>query len=205
MFRNLPYQPLLLRLLHGINGCLIIGSIITGFWVYNTFDGRWGKLPLPNLSSIQDIHGTIAVSFFLIIPAFALYSFHPGEKRLLQPDSLKNLTNLNQKIGWYSWHRLVNTLMLLAAILAAFSGRTMKEEWLPNGELNHPWYYLHLFAWLVMVLCLVLHLLMVAKVGGIPLILSMFNWQVRPQDSPRHWKANTLNWLKQQKSKFTQK
>jgi hypothetical protein len=205
MFRNLPYQPLLLRLLHGINGCLIIGSIITGFWVYNTLDGRWGKLPLPNLAAIQDIHGTIAVCFFLLIPVFALYSFHPGEKRLLQPDSLNNLTNLNQKIGWYSWHRLVNTLMLLAAILAAFSGRTMKEEWLPNGELNHPWYYLHLFAWLVMVLCLVLHLLMVAKVGGIPLILSMFNWQVRPQDSPRHWKTHTVNWLKQQKSKFTQK
>jgi hypothetical protein len=205
MLRNRPYQPLLLRLLHGVNGLLIIGAIITGFLVYNTYDGRWGKLPIPHLSEIQDIHGTIAVTFFLIFPAFALYSFHSGEKRLLQPDSVKNLGKINQQIGWYSWHRLVNTLMLIAAILAAFSGRTMKEEWLPNGELNHPGYYLHLFSWLVMLLCLVFHLLMVAKVGGLPLIVSMFNWQVRPQDSPRHWKANTLNWLQKQKSKFTQK
>ena len=92
------------------------------------------------------IHGTLGLCFFLGIPALAIYSFHPGRKRLLQADSLSNLLNLNKPLSWYSWHRLVNTLMLLAATLAVFSGRTMKEEWLPNGELNHFWYYLHLFA-----------------------------------------------------------
>jgi len=32
-----PYQPPLLRIIHGINGLLIIGAIITGFLVYDSF------------------------------------------------------------------------------------------------------------------------------------------------------------------------
>lgn len=205
MSRSRPYQPFLLRVLHGLNGLFIIGAILTGFLVYNSYDGRWSKLPIPKIPEIIDIHGTISVCFFLVIPAFAIYSFHPGEKRLLQPSSLQNIFRLDRPIGWYSLHRLANTLMLLAATLAALSGRMMKEEWLPNGELNHFAYSLHLLSWLVMVACLGFHLLMVAKVGGIPLIKAMCDWHFRPQDSPRHWKANTLNWLAQQRAKLNRK
>lgn len=200
MSRSRPYQPFLFRLLHGINGLLIIASILTGFLVYNSYDGRWGKLPIAKVPEIIDIHGTIAVTFFLIIPAFAIYSLYAGKNRLLQPNSLANVTKLNQPAVWYNLHRLVNTLMLFAATLAALSGRMMKEEWLPNGQLNHFGYSLHLASWLALILCLALHLLMVIKVGGIPLIQSMIDWQFSPKDSPRHWKTHTLSWLKTNKN-----
>ena len=38
MSRSAPYQPLLLRILHGVSGILVIAAIITGFLVYNTYD-----------------------------------------------------------------------------------------------------------------------------------------------------------------------
>jgi hypothetical protein len=46
MPRSKPYQPLLLRLLHGVNAVLIIGAAITGFLVYDSWDGRFGGLSL---------------------------------------------------------------------------------------------------------------------------------------------------------------
>jgi hypothetical protein len=35
---------------------------------------------------------------------------------------------------------------------------------------------------------------MSAKVGGAPLLLSMISWQVRTQDSPKHWLNRLRNW-----------
>jgi hypothetical protein len=55
-----PYQPLLLRILHGLIGLTAIAAIVTAFWTYNTYDGRWGKIPLPKFSEIEGIHGTLA-------------------------------------------------------------------------------------------------------------------------------------------------
>lgn len=73
-----PYQPALLRILHGAAAGLAILAVISGFWVYNTYDKRWGRMALPDLGDIQGIHGTIALTFLLILPVFALYSFHLG-------------------------------------------------------------------------------------------------------------------------------
>ncbi|WP_066426758.1 cytochrome b/b6 domain-containing protein [Anabaena sp. 4-3] len=194
MSRSAPYQPLWLRILHGVSGILAIAAIITGFLVYNTFDGRFGKIVLPRVNDIQGIHGTFALFFLLILPAFAFYSFHAGQKRLLQAQTLQNLTQLGKPIWWVSLQRIANTLMLLASVLAVISGRMMKEEWLPLGELNHIWYYLHLTAWVVMICCLAIHLLMSAKVGGAPLLISMFLLKLRPDDSPSHWLNRLGNW-----------
>ncbi|MFM7426410.1 MAG: cytochrome b/b6 domain-containing protein [Elainella sp.] len=177
-----PYQPLLLRLLHGINGLLVLGALATGFWVYDTYDGRFGRLALPTLADIQGVHGTIALTFLLFFPLFAIYSFHWGQKRLIQPDSLKQLARISQPIGWISLQRLVNTLILIASVLALISGRLMKEEWLPRGELYHAAYSAHLMAWLTMAVCLLLHILMAARVGGLPLLLSIVDTKTRPSD-----------------------
>jgi thiosulfate reductase cytochrome b subunit len=194
MTRSAPYQPLLLRILHGVNGILVIAAIITGFLVYNTFDQRFGKLPIPKINPIQGIHGTAGLLFLVLLPAFALYSFHAGERRLLQSDSIQRLSQFNQPIWWVSLQRLANTLMLIASVLAIVSGRMMKEEWLPVGELDHIWYYFHLTAWVIMVCCIAIHLLMSAKVGGAPLLLSMFSWQFRPEDSPKNWFSRLRGW-----------
>lgn len=201
MPRSQPYQPLLLRLFHGVNTVVALLAIITGFWVYNTYDGRWVQLSLPRIQSIIDIHGTFGLTFLLVIPLFAVYSFHAGQKRLLQPDSWKKLQQVGKPIWWYSLHRIANTAMLLAATFSVLSGRMMKEEWLPNGELTHIWYLLHLCAWVVIVLSLAMHLLMSAKVGGVPLILSMFDTKFRPDDSPTHWTEKIRSRLRQLSSK----
>lgn len=177
-----PYQPLLLRILHAVNGLLVLGALITGFWVYNTYDARYGRIPLPPIPDSQGLHGTIALTFLLLFPIFAIYSFHPGQKRLIQPDSLKNLMQLNRPIGWISLQRIVNTFMLGASVFALISGRLMKEEWLPQGELYHLAYTFHLLAWSVMLICLAVHILMSARVGGTALILSMFDWKTRASD-----------------------
>jgi hypothetical protein len=194
MTRSAPYQPLLLRILHGVSGVLAVAAIITGFLVYNTFDKRFGKLPIPKIDPIQDIHGTAGLFFLLLLPAFALYSFHAGERRLLQADSIEKLSQFNKPIWWVSLQRLANTLMLIASVLAVVSGRMMKEEWLPIGELDHIWYYFHLLAWVIVVCCLAIHLLMSAKVGGVPLLLSIFSWKFRQEDSPKNWVSRLRGW-----------
>jgi cytochrome b561 len=197
MARTAPYQPLVLRILHGIVALLVIGAILTGFWVYNTYDGRWGQLTLPQLPDIQGIHGTLGLSFLIVLPAFALYSFHVGQRRLIQADTCQQLTRqIGKPIWWITAQRVTNTAMLLAGTFSVISGRMMLEEWLPSGELNHIWYYLHLSGWVVMVCCLALHLLMSAKVGGVPLLLSMLSIRYRPDDSPALWSNTIRTWLR---------
>ncbi|WP_293127577.1 cytochrome b/b6 domain-containing protein [Microcoleus sp. bin38.metabat.b11b12b14.051] len=183
-----PYQPLLLRLLHGANAAIAVLSILSAFLVYNTYDGRFGKVPVPRIADIIGIHGTFGKLLILgVMPAFALYSFHPGQKRLVQADSFSQLGQLGKPIWWYSLHRIVNTLMLLALTFAIASGSMVKEEWLPTADLTQVWYYLHLCGWVVLVFCLLMHLLMSAKVGGLPLMLSMFDAAYRQEDSPAAW------------------
>ncbi|MEA5618645.1 cytochrome b/b6 domain-containing protein [Cronbergia sp. UHCC 0137] len=194
MTRLTPYQPLLFRIWHGASGILVIGAIISGFLVYNTFDGRFGKIIIPKINPIQDIHGTFGVFFLIVLPFFAVYSFHAGKHRLLQRDSIQKLTQVGKPIWWVSLQRLVNTSMLIAAVLAVISGRMMKEEWLPSGEFDHIWYYFHLISWVIMVCCLAIHVLMSAKVGGVPLLLSILSWKLRPEDSPKNWYSRFRSW-----------
>lgn len=195
MQQKTPYQPALLRLLHGASSMLVLLALLTGFWVYDTYDKRWGSLSLPNLGDIQGIHGTIALTFLLLFPFFAIYSFRLGQRRLLQADSLAQLPQVGQPIWWVTLHRLANTLMLLAATFSVITGRMMKEEWLPAGEVQRQWYQAHLLAWLCLLLAVALHLLMGVKVGGVPLIVSMFKWGIREGDQPRFW---LRGFLKQQ-------
>jgi hypothetical protein len=190
-----PYQPLLFRLIHNLNGLLVLGALITGFWVYNTYDGRFGKLPLPPIAEIIDIHGTIAVFFFFFLPVFLLYSLRAGQHRLIQPHTMVNLSQGGQFAGQTSLSRLINTLMLFAAVFAAITGRLMREEWLPKGELNHTWYSLHLMAWFIMLLGLAAHVLALAKVGGGRLLSSLASARLRPEDHPRHWPRRLNQWI----------
>lgn len=189
-----PYQPLLLRILHGLTGLMAIAAIITAFWTYNTYDGRWGRIPLPEFREIEGIHGTFGLWTLLIFPLFILYAFNRGQRRLVQSDFFNKLTQFGQPIWWYTLHRLVNTLSILALTSAVFSGKMMSEKWLPQGELNHFWYYVHLISWLILVIVIAIHLLMTLKVGGIPLILSMLNWRFRSQDSPNLWGKHLTTW-----------
>ena len=187
MSQTNPYQPVLLRLLHSAIALLVFAALITGFMVYDRFDKRFGTLNLPIIPNTQGIHGTIALTFLILLPIFALYCFHIGSRRLVQPQSLVQLKEFNKPIWWVSLQRLTNTIMLLSATFAVITGRMMQEEWLPSEELNHAWYIGHLTAWLFMIVSIAMHLLMSAKVGGLPLLLSIYNWKIRAEDMPNSW------------------
>jgi cytochrome b561 len=192
-----PYQPFLLRLLHGINALLVIGAAITGFLVYDSWDGQFGKLGLTLKNrELIDIHGTFGFFFLPIAIAFTIYSIRAGSRRLLQPDSVSQLAQVGKPIWWITLQRLANTLMLLAAIFSLSSGKFQDENWLPNGENNHIWYYIHLIAWCGIIASLAIHILMSIKVGGIPLILSMVDAKIRAEDSPKKWPETVKNWLR---------
>jgi hypothetical protein len=187
MSPSTPYQPILLRILHSINAILTFSALITGFLVYNTYDKRWGSLILPKLDAIQGIHGTIALTFLLTLPVFVLYSFRIGYRRLVQDQSFSHLTEVGKPIWWVSIHRIANTLTLLSATFAVITGRMMKEEWLPAGEIFHSWYIAHLVAWLCVFFSVAFHLLLGIKVGGVPLLMSMFNRTRRSEDKLSTW------------------
>jgi hypothetical protein len=123
----------------------------------------------------------------LLLPVFALYSFHVGYRRLAQEQFFSQLQQLGRPVWWVSIHRLANTVMLLAVTFAVVTGRMMNEEWLPAGEVNHAWYLAHLCAWVCVFVSLALHLLLGAKVGGMPLLILMVSWRVLNEDTPRFW------------------
>lgn len=189
-----PYQPLLLRLLHGVTAVCLILALLTAFWTYDIYDGRWGRVSLPEFQQIEGIHGTFGLYTLLIFPAFVRYAFGRGQRRLMQTDAWQHLRRVGQPQGNYALNRLVNTLILLALLLALFSGKMMDETWLPKGELDHRWYYIHLISWGVMVGAIALHLLSNARVGGMALLRSMWTRQFRAQDSPRRWPEQVAAW-----------
>ncbi len=182
-----PYQPVLLRLLHSAIALLVFAALITGFMVYDRYDKRFGTLNLPIVPNTQGIHGAIALAFLLLLPIFGIYCFHIGDRRLVQKQSLRHLKEIGLPIWWISIQRLTNTLILLSATFAVITGRMMQEQWLPSEELNHAWYIGHLAAWVCMIIGIAMHILMSAKVGGLPLLLSIYKWQIRAEDTPKSW------------------
>lgn len=197
MKSSAPYQPLLLRLLHGLTGLFAIAAILTAYWTYDTYDGRWGKIPLPHFPAIEGIHGTFGLYTLLIFPLFVWYAFGRGKQHLVQPDSIAKLGKIGTPLWWLTLHRISNTFAIVALAFALYSGKMMSSEWLPRGELNHAWYYAHLVSWLVMLGSIALHLLMSAKVGGVPLLLSLLKWKWRDRDSPKLWPQQVKQWRRQ--------
>lgn len=198
MPKLLPYKPLVLRLFHGVNAFFAIACLLTGFLVYDSWDGRFGKLSLTVKNrELIDIHGTFAVGLFFLFLGFLLVSIKIGKNYLIKSQDMAKLNvQIGENVWWYRLQRLVNTMMILSLILSIVTGKMQDENWLPQGELDQVWYYLHLIGWLILFIALFCHLLMSAKVGGKTLFLSMFNTKYRPEDNPKLWAQNIGNWLK---------
>ncbi|MFN5193808.1 MAG: cytochrome b/b6 domain-containing protein [Cyanobacteriota bacterium] len=161
-----PYQPSLLRLLHGATALLVPLAWITGLLVYSAHDGRFGRLPFTLPGAWIDIHGTVAVVLWPVALLFGLYALTAGRARLRQP---------------------ANATALFALVVAVGSGKLMQEDWLRNGQFDHLIYGIHLLAWLLMALAVSVHLSAVLKRGGWPLARSMASLQCRPGDRPGNW------------------
>jgi hypothetical protein len=162
-------------------------AVTSGYWIYNQFDGRWGRIDLPHLDSIMHWHHEIAGKAMLFFLLFGLYSFTRGRHKLIQASSLKHLTQVNRPIWWQSLHRLTNTFMLGGIALAVLSGRQMNSSWLVQGDFAHGTYIVHLSAWGAIGLGFILHMLINLKIGGIPLLRSIVSIKVLPHDTPKHW------------------
>ncbi len=182
-----PYQPVLLRLLHLAIALLAFASLITGFIIYDRYDKRFGTLNLSIIRHPLDIHSNIASIFVLALSIFVLYCFHIGYRRLVQGQSLRHLQEIGKPIWWISLQHITNTIILLSASFAVATGRMMQSDWLPNNQLDNKWYIGHLLSWLLMIIGIAMHLLMSAKVGGLPLLLSIYNWKVHANDMPNSW------------------
>jgi hypothetical protein len=161
-----PYQPSLLRLLHGTTALLALAAWLSGLVLYSSFDGRWGRLPLNLAGDWIDIHGSLGVILWPLALLFGIYAISLGLRRLQRPG---------------------NAAALLALVLAVGSGKLMNEDWLRQGELQHGIYLLHLLAWLGLGLAVLWHLAAVLKRGGTALARSMLSLRTMPQDQPRHW------------------
>ena len=118
-----PYQPSLLRLLHGATALLVPLAWLSGLLVYSSYDGRFSRLPFSLPGEWIDIHGTVGVLLWPLALLFSLYALTVGRLRLRQP---------------------ANALALLALVMAVGSGKLMQEDWLRDGQLHHIVYSVHL-------------------------------------------------------------
>jgi len=161
-----PYQPSLLRFLHTATGILVGAAWFSGLVLLLTLDRRWGALPFSLPGEWVDIHGMIGVALLPIGVLFSGYAITIGRHRL---------------------GKMSNLVPLLALLLAVISGKMMQEDWLREGQLNQAIYSLHLSAWLLMAITVILHLIGLLLRGNWPLLQSMLELGWRPNDSPTHW------------------
>jgi hypothetical protein len=198
-----PYQTLIFRCLHGSQGLLAAAGMITGYWLYNTWDQRFGHIPLPQASeAIVELHEDIGGLFVSLCLLFMGYSLFAGRRRLIQAKSLQQLGNIGHPIWWYSLHRFVNTGLLIMGLLIIVSGDALSDDVLEHGALTDWAYTLHLVAWAGMVLLTVAHVGLSLKVGGMPLVLSVVNMRVRASDRPSRWPQRFFTWVQQSWQKF---
>lgn len=175
-----PYQPSLLRLLHGSMVVLVPLAWLSGLLVYWRFDGRWGRLPWMPDGNWIDLHGSVGVALWPLALLFGAYALTLGRARL---------------------NRAANAVVLLALALAVGSGKLMDEDWLREGQLDHIVYSVHLLAWLLMAVAVLWHLVGVLRRGGFPLAQSMLAWRLRSDDRPQHWPSQWSRWLQRRRSK----
>jgi hypothetical protein len=163
-----PYQPSLLRVLHGASALAVLGCWLSGLVVYSQYDGRWGRLAPVLPGDWIDIHGSLGVVLLPLAVLLAAYAFTLGWRRLQRP---------------------TNAIPLLALALAIGSGKLMQEDWLRTGQLHHLVYQLHLLAWLILALAVAAHLVGVLRRGGWRLAQSMLSLGTRNGDRPADWLA----------------
>jgi hypothetical protein len=156
-----PYQPWLLRLLHGTIVLLVPLAWLSGAVVFSNHDGRWLRLPLQVPGNWIDIHGTIGVLLWPLAALFVIYALSVGRFRLRHG---------------------ANAAALIGLVLSVGSGKFMQEDWLRNGDLDHVVYHLHVLAWLLIAAAVAWHIAGVFSRGGMSLASSMFKLKVRAND-----------------------
>lgn len=170
-----PYQPSLLRILHGAMALLVPLAWLSGFIAYSNNDGRFGRLLWSIPGDWLDIHGSFGFILWPLALLFSLYALSLGKAKLRQP---------------------ANTAALLALAAAVGSGKLMDEEWLEDGQLNHWIYSLHLSSWLLLTGTIIWHVIAVWRRGGSDLASSIFRTSFKGNDWPIHWPSQIIRWIR---------
>jgi hypothetical protein len=170
-----PYQPSLLRVLHGATAVLVAIGWITGLLLLGSFDGRWGRLPFTLDGEWIELHGYVGLVLALVLLLFVPYALTLGAGRL---------------------RRFANSLPLMALLLAVGSGLQMKSDFLVNHATTPLPYALHLLAWLLLAVSVPLHLIGAVRRGGWPLAASMVSLRLLPHDGPLHWPGQLLRYVR---------
>ncbi len=170
-----PYQPSLLRLVHGGTGIGVLGAWVSGVLIYSAYDGRWGKLPFQPAGDLIEWHGYLGLVLLLPAIGLALYSVSLGRQRL---------------------GRASNAMPLIALALSLVSGVFMEGDWLEEGHLQATVYSLHLTGWFLLSLSLLVHLAGLLRRGGWPLAGSILSLAVRRGDGPGAWPSQLGSYLR---------
>lgn len=173
-----PYQPSLLRVLHGLTACVVLLAWISGSLLLLGADHPQGAMSLPQMADLGEQHE--AIGLVLVPPSllFALYAITAGRTQLRQA---------------------ANLLPLLMLVLALGSGLLMDRDGLFSGDLHHLVKNVHVFAWAGLALSVLWHLLAMLRRGGLPLIRSMLSVRVQTHDRPIHWPGQLLRSLQRQR------
>lgn len=176
MAPNQPYQPSLLRLLHGAVAVLAPLAWLSGLAVLIGYDRHWFPAAAPLPGEWIEIHGTVGVVLWPLAILFGLYALSLGRARLRQPG---------------------NAAALLSLALAVGSGKLMEEDWLLEGQFDHLAYKLHVLAWALLAGVVLWHVAGVLRRGGPALATSIASLKLRDNDRPQHWPGQLLRWLRQ--------
>lgn len=174
-----PYQPSLLRVLHGLTALLVLLAWISGSLLLLGSDHAQGAFLLPRIADLGKQHQ--AIGLVLVPPSllFALYAITAGRA------PLRKATNL---------------LPLVVLFLALGSGLLMDNDGLFSGELHQLVESVHVFAWAGLALSVLVHLMALLRRGGLPLVRSMLSVRVQMHDRPIHWPAQLLRFLQRHRS-----
>jgi hypothetical protein len=170
-----PYQPSLLRLLHGGTALVVGLAWSTGLLLLGCFDGRWGRFPFQIDGDWIEFHGHIGVVLAGVLLLFVPYALTLGAGRLRRP---------------------ANSFPLLVLGLAVGSGLQMQTDWLVDHRITPLPYALHLTAWLLLAVSVPLHVIGAVRRGGWPLAASMLSLLLKPLDAPSDWPGQVLRYIR---------
>ena len=170
-----PYQPSLLRLLHGLTALLVFAAWISGSLILLRFDHAQGEFSLPGLPELTEHHQVIGLVLVPFALMFGLYALIAGRAAL---------------------RKAANLLPLLVLVLALASGLLMDDDGRFSADLHHLVKTIHVFAWAALAVSLLVHTLAALRRGGVPLIRSMVSARVQAYDWPTQWPAQLVRSLK---------
>lgn len=186
----IPQQNNIFRLVHAVHGLTVLLLLVTGLQSYNVWDQGFGLIPkVFTLGTWAGNPKALHIAFAWLFLAngfgFSVYQVVSGRKKLFQTqDAAVLVASVRNWQRWnYALHRYINTALTWLSTLFAFTGLIL-TNWAGMGI----WASVlggqslirstHLGLGPLLGLIILVHLSLMLKVGGVPLVLSAFTSKV---------------------------